>query len=653
MFFVRPGRRVSIEADDDRQPRGPQGRKFGLPYRPRGLVIRTVAVRGCFEGSIAKRRLRYAAAHHAPRVRRVVLTGVEHKNKNERCRAPASFSSSDTRPEQLEVVPSQDYVYQHIDEVSPVQLIVRRWRSNNLDENAGAPHAAEPSTEKQQHTGQGAPPSEAKAAEATTPGTDKAAAAATEPPAPMSSAVPADAEAPEGAQGRKRRLSSKQALATSGAERYLNLWLFAGVSCGVAFGLILRHTLKEPLTKRQLMYVAFPGDMLLRMLQLCVMPLITASIVAAIGGVDLRLAGRLGVNANVELPKVPPKRVFYLADAIMDIIRNMIPPNLIEATLYSWSTKAIIPAPPENGSNFTGDEDLEPEFVVERSRGTNVLGLLVFAAFVGSIIAATGERNRAVHDLVVSITDIMMSFIRIVMWYCPAGVGFLIAHRILATGNLGLVLSQLGLYVVTVLVGLAIHMFIVLSVLYLVFVRRRFASFATALITPALMAISTSSSSATVPVTIATLEDRVGLDPRVVRFMVPVGATVNMDGAALYEAVSAVFLAQLHGVEMDIGRVLAVSVTATVASVGAAGIPGGGLVTMVIVLQAVGLPAEDIGLIATVDWFLDRFRTVVNVMGDCVGAAIVNQLSHADLNVGAVSEDHDGLSTAIRPKAFV
>lgn len=479
--------------------------------------------------------------------------------------------------------------------------------------------------------------------------------------------------------------ASHQALATSGAERYLNLWLFIGVSCGVLAGLTLRHTLKEPLTNRQLMYVAFPGDMLLRMLQLCVMPLITASIVAAIGGVDLRLAGRLGrrafvyymvttviaeieglalvflirpgTNSNVDSnssSKAPPKRVFYLADAIMDIIRNMIPPNIIEAALYSWSTKAILPPPPEydNSTNST-EEELEPQFVVERAQGTNVLGLLVFAVFVGAIIASTGERNRPMHDLVVSITDIMMSLIRIIMWYCPAGVGFLIAHRILATGDLARVLSQLGLYVVTVLTGLACHLFVVLAGLYLLFVRSGLGSFAMAMITPALMAISTSSSSATVPVTIATLEDRVGLDPRVVRFMVPVGATINMDGAALYEAVSAVFLAQLHGIEMDIGRVLAVSVTATVASVGAAGIPGGGLVTMVIVLQAVGLPAEDIGLIATVDWFLDRFRTVVNVMGDCVGAAVVNQLSHADLKGTAYSEEDDGVSPAIRPKAFV
>lgn len=473
--------------------------------------------------------------------------------------------------------------------------------------------------------------------------------------------------------------ASSQALAASGAERYLNLWLFIGVSCGIVMGMVLRNALSKPLTKRQLMYVAFPGELLLRLLQLSVLPLITASIVAAIGGVDLRLAGRLGrrafiyymvttviaeieglalvflikpgVDSSVDKssPKAPPKRVFYLADAIMDILRNMLPPNLVEATLYSWSTKMVLP-PPINSTNSTEPEP-EPSFVVERSRGTNVLGLLVFAVIVGAIIAATGERNRAVHDLVVSVTDIMMSFIRLIMWYCPAGVGFLIAHRILATHDLARVLSQLGLYVLTVLLGLAIHLFVILAGIYMLLVRRRPGNFALSVITPALMAISTSSSSATVPVTIATLEDRVELDPRVVRFMVPVGATVNMDGAALYEAVSAVFLAQLHGIDMDIGRVLAVSVTATVASVGAAGIPGGGLVTMVIVLQAVGLPPEGVGLIATVDWFLDRFRTVVNVMGDCVGAAVVDHLSQEDLKGAAFNEDN-GLSPAIRPKAF-
>lgn len=492
-----------------------------------------------------------------------------------------------------------------------------------------------------------------------------------------------------GQKGQDRRASqisvaSQQAIATSGAERFLNLWLFIGVSIGIAIGLLVRNVVSQPLTARQLMYVAFPGDVLLRLLRLSVLPLITASIVAAIGGVDLLLAGRLGrrafiyymvttviaeiegiilvflirpgsVGTPTDLARAPPKRVFYIADAVMDIIRNMVPPNIIEAALYSWNTKIILPEiPPEDNSTNETVESPEPKYVVELSYGTNVLGLLCFAAVIGIVIASTGNRNKAVHDLAVSITDIMMSFIRLILWYCPIGVGFLIAHRILATQDLGRVLSQLGLYVVTVLLGLAIHLGFVLSAIYAIFVRHGYANFCLAMITPALMAISTSSSSATVPVTIATLEHRVGLDSRVVRFMVPVGATVNMDGAALYEAVSAIFLAQLHGIPMDFGRVMAISVTATVASVGAAGIPGGGLVTMIIVLQAIGLPAEDIGLIATVDWFLDRFRTVVNVMGDCVGAAVVNHISKDDLKAGAAQRGSvdSGISCAIKPNAF-
>lgn len=492
-----------------------------------------------------------------------------------------------------------------------------------------------------------------------------------------------------GQKGQDRRASqisvaSQQAIATSGAERFLNLWLFIGVSLGIAMGLLVRNIASEPLTSRQLMYVSFPGDVLLRLLRLTVLPLVTASVVAAIGGVDLLLAGRLGRRAFIyymvttviaeiegiilvflirpgsvgapDLARAPPKRVFYIADAIMDIVRNMVPPNIIEAALYSSNTKIILPEiPPEDNSTNETVEIPEPTYVVELSYGTNVLGLLCFAVVIGVVIASTGNRNKAVHDLAISITDIMMSFIRLILWYCPIGVGFLIAHRILATQNLGHVLSQLGLFVVTVLVGLAIHLFVVLSVIYAIFVRHGYADFCLAMITPALMAISTSSSSATVPVTIATLEHRVGLDSRVVRFMVPVGATVNMDGAALYEAVTAIFLAQLHGIPMDFGRVLAISVTATVASVGAAGIPGGGLVTMIIVLQSIGLPAEDIGLIATVDWFLDRFRTVVNVMGDCVGSAVVHHISKDDLKAGAAQRGSvdSGVSSAIKPKAFV
>merc|ERR1712203_291862 len=135
----------------------------------------------------------------------------------------------------------------------------------------------------------------------------------------------------------------------------------------------------------------------------------------------------------------------------------------------------------------------------------------------------------------------------------------------------------------------------------------------------------------TLPVTINALEEKNKVDSRVSRFVLPIGATINMDGTALYEAVSALFIAQLRGIELTGGQVVTVSITATAASIGAAGIPSAGLVTMVMVLQTVGLPTSDIGLLLTLDWLLDRFRTAINVLGDAIGAGIVYHLSKEEL----------------------
>merc|ERR1712158_347810 len=133
------------------------------------------------------------------------------------------------------------------------------------------------------------------------------------------------------------------------------------------------------------------------------------------------------------------------------------------------------------------------------------------------------------------------------------------------------------------------------------------------------------------PVTIALLEEKNQVDPRVCRFVLPIGATINMDGTALYEAVAAIFISQVNGMSLSIGQIIAISITATAASIGAAGIPQAGLVTMVMVLETVGLPPEDVTIILAVDWLLDRFRTTINVLGDSIGAGIVYELSKNDL----------------------
>ncbi len=140
-----------------------------------------------------------------------------------------------------------------------------------------------------------------------------------------------------------------------------------------------------------------------------------------------------------------------------------------------------------------------------------------------------------------------------------------------------------------------------------------------------LTAFSTASSSATLPLTMEGVIDEAKVSPKVARFVLPLGATVNMDGTALYEAVAAIFIAQSYGIELGIPQMVIVFFTATLASIGAAGIPEAGLVTMVLVLKSVGLPIEGIGLILAIDWLLDRFRTTINVWGDCVGAAVIDK----------------------------
>ncbi|KAL2076266.1 hypothetical protein ACEWY4_028137, partial [Coilia grayii] len=191
--------------------------------------------------------------------------------------------------------------------------------------------------------------------------------------------------------------------------------------------------------------------------------------------------------------------------------------------------------------------------------------------------------------------------------------------------------GQLGMYTITVIIGLMIHGIIILPTLYFVITRKNPFIFITGLLQALITALGTSSSSATLPITFKCLEENNKVDKRVTRFVLPVGATINMDGTALYEALAAIFIAQVNNMDLNFGQIITISITATAASIGAAGIPQAGLVTMVIVLTSVGLPTDDITLIIAVDWFLDRLRTTTNVLGDSIGAGIIEFLSKDEL----------------------
>ncbi|MDA0836670.1 MAG: dicarboxylate/amino acid:cation symporter [Planctomycetota bacterium] len=269
-----------------------------------------------------------------------------------------------------------------------------------------------------------------------------------------------------------------------------------------------------------------------------------------------------------------------------------------------------------------------PTNIFESMVNMDVLPLIVFSILFGGALASLGDRGKPAVQVIDSANEGIMTIVWWVMMVAPIGIFGLVAGRIgIAGGFAGFwpQLVALGKYSLTVVVGLAIHGFIVLPLILLFFAKRNPLEYARNMGSALLNAFSTASSSATLPLTMEGVEKGNGVSGRTASFVLPLGATVNMDGTALYEAVAAIFIAQVYGIDLGEGKQIIIFLTATLAAIGAAGIPEAGLVTMVIVLKAAGLPIEGIGLILSIDWLLDRFRTTLNVWGDAVGAAVIDR----------------------------
>ncbi|XP_017785307.1 PREDICTED: excitatory amino acid transporter 1 [Nicrophorus vespilloides] len=437
----------------------------------------------------------------------------------------------------------------------------------------------------------------------------------------------------------------------------LTILTVCGVLGGTLLGCILRSTQEEKWTPRQVMYLQFPGDIFLRMLKALIIPLLVSSVIGAIGSLDLSLSKKIamrsilfyatttvcavilgiilvvtirpGTSAAADYKDVvsvsrQTARHVLTQDTLLDLIRNLFPPNLVQATIAQTQTKLVMP------ENATGIPLEQWKFYESYEGTTNVLGMVVFGVVMGISLGTMGEKGKPLLVFFETLSEAMMIITSWVIWISPLGVFFLVSAKVMETESFGELVGRLGMYFMTVMLGLFLHGFGTLSVIYFICTRtlpfKTIGKLSQVLVT----AFGTASSSATMPITIQTL-DRMGVDPRVTRFVIPVGATINMDGTALYEAIAAIFIAQFRSIPLSFGQVVAVSITATAASIGAAGIPQAGLVTMVMVLDTVGLPAEDVTLILAVDWLLDRFRTTINVMCDSLGARLVDMLSKGEL----------------------
>lgn len=379
--------------------------------------------------------------------------------------------------------------------------------------------------------------------------------------------------------------------------------------------------------------VDFAGDLFLQVLKLLVVPLIITSMTVGITSLgDIRNVGRIGAYSLL----------FYLlttalAVAIGVILVVTVRPGEGGDDAFTYETARIASAKEATPVStlldvFRGREGEEgsgmfPSNLFLAASDTNVLALIVFSIVFGGALTTLGRIGEPVIAFFNGANEAVMKMVHLVMIFAPIGIFGLVTANIARNGGgaefLG-ELSRLGWYVMVVAVGLVVHA-AALMVVLACFGRNPFrytAGLARALLT----AGTTSSSNATLPVTMECVIENNSVSEKTASFVLPLGATVNMNGTALYEAVAAIFIAQSLGIELSFASLLIIFITASLAAIGAAGIPEAGLVTLVMVLTAVGLPASGIGMILAVDWFLDRLRTTVNVYGDAIGAGVIDRL---------------------------
>ena len=412
------------------------------------------------------------------------------------------------------------------------------------------------------------------------------------------------------------------------------LGLFAGAMVG-EFGLHVEGALIDGDH-----WMKTTGDLvLIRPLKLLIVPLIFFSVISGITRIGD--PAKLGLVGGATL-------VYYLATMFMAVTLGTLLVTWISPGVLDPTVQAALQ---ETGGSFAATEtatrelssawmnivhQIIPENILLDMVEVRPLGIIVFAIAFGLALAAGGDKTKAARDICNATFEGLMILVRWVIWLTPIGVFFLVAWTVGRIG-FGSIVGPLGWYMTTVLIGLAIHGFIVLPLVLWLLAGVRPFQFMWQMKRALMTAIGTDSSSATLPVTIDAAETEGECSKRAANFVLPLGATINMDGTALYEAVAVVFLFQLFGVELEFSTLIVVVITATLAAIGAAGILSAGLVTMVIVITAVNmnlsgsengpLPIAAIGIIIGVDRILDMFRTAVNVWGDAVGAKIISRLA--------------------------
>ncbi|MFA5669494.1 MAG: dicarboxylate/amino acid:cation symporter [Balneolaceae bacterium] len=415
--------------------------------------------------------------------------------------------------------------------------------------------------------------------------------------------------------------------------RKLHWQIMIGLILGLLWGLL---SATAGFNKFTIDFIKPVGTIFITLLKLIAVPLVFVSLVAGI----------TSLNDTAKLSRMGGKTIgIYIVTTILAVTIGLITVNIIQpgkalpeetknelqetyrdVTTQSSETATVVL---ERGP-LDFFVDIVPSNLVEATTDNTKMLQIVFVAllFGIGIIQIDRQKGQILIDVFESANEVVIKIVELIMEIAPIGVFGLMASVIvdLAGDDLGKaigLLQALGWYSLTVVLGLTLHVLIVYTSMFKIFTPMKVGTFFKGIRPALLLGFSTSSSAATLPVTMDVVENNLGVDEEVSSFVLPIGATVNMDGTSLYQAVAAVFIAQALGMDLTIVQQLTIVLTATLASIGSAGVPGAGIVMLVIVLQAIDVPIEGIALILGVDRILDMIRTVVNITGDAAVSVTV------------------------------
>lgn len=432
---------------------------------------------------------------------------------------------------------------------------------------------------------------------------------------------------------------TNQQLTTMKRKKLALHWkILIGMSLGIIYGLVAVNFDMESFTQD---WIQPFGTIFINLLKLIAVPLILFSLISGIANLkDISKLSRMGLKTIG----------FYLLTTVIAVSLGLFLVNVIDPgssfpqedqIKFEQRYSSDVNKKQKDAAEVQGESplqflvDMVPENLVNAmSENKNMLQVIFFSIFFGiSIILLPEKTTEPVTRFFVSTNEVILKMIDLIMEFAPIGVFALLGAIIVDMKGDAALFTSLGLYALTVVSGLLILIFVVYPTFIRLFTKITYKEFYKGIAPAQMLAFSTSSSAATLPITMECCEKNLKVSNEVTSFVLPIGATINMDGTSLYQAVAAVFIASAFGMDLTLGQQLTIVLTATLASIGSAAVPGAGIVMLVIVLTAIGVPTEGIALIFAVDRPLDMIRTMVNVTGDSTIAVIINQFEEKAGNI--------------------